>query len=478
MKICIVLFCALWCVGATRVPFLWWEVKPYVYLENGIEKGILVDLMRKYNYYCTHNEFSYDFGIKENNFTSNYSGLLKLAMLNFSQLHPPLRNLSLTMKLQVTIFPILARHVNVTERGFVTKAWIHSPGASVIVRRGMISLYRKTYLGVEKSLPLLVQCGLIVFILGIIMWFWEKHFNPSFARSFPIGMSDGIWWAIITLSTVGYGDLVPMTTLARLCTFFWIFFGLSISAIITATVTDTLTSAEFSNINGRMVAVLAHSSEESIALQYNAKPKSYNTYADVLSAVRREDVDAALINSDIVSWMQDEIRFGVSGKEKPLHVVYQIKQEIPIWAIQLNPSLSSNHQQGKICYNNHSKEILDDTLKSYYKHTKVDTMHSPLLGEIFTFDSFGLYLVLFTITLIGVAALDDLICFTCRQCHRLKTQIKQPPNEEETERFKLHINSELVRLNENFEELKLFAEGLCKYMDKHEKKNSVQVLPR
>lgn len=50
-----------------------------------------------------------------------------------------------------------------------------------------------------------------------------------------------------------YGDLVPMTTLARLCTFFWIFFGLSISAIITATVTDTLTSAEFSNINGRMV---------------------------------------------------------------------------------------------------------------------------------------------------------------------------------------------------------------------------------
>lgn len=105
-------------------------------------------------------------------------------------------------------------------------------------------------------------------------------------------------------------------------------------------------------------------------------------------------------------------------------------------------------------------------------------MHSPLLGEIFTFDSFGLYLVLFTITLIGVAALDDLICFTCRQCHRLKTQIKQPPNEEETERFKLHINSELVRLNENFEELKLFAEGLCKYMDKHEKKNSVQVLPR
>lgn len=229
MKICIVLFCALWCVGATRVPFLWWEVKPYVYLENGIEKGILVDLMRKYNYYCTHNEFSYDFGIKENNFTSNYSGLLKLAMLNFSQLHPPLRNLSLTMKLQVTIFPILARHVNVTERGFVTKAWIHSPGASVIVRRGMISLYRKTYLGVEKSLPLLVQCGLIVFILGIIMWFWvtpyfffhlyspfsyffivfsvssqEKHFNPSFARSFPIGMSDGIWWAIITLSTVGF----------------------------------------------------------------------------------------------------------------------------------------------------------------------------------------------------------------------------------------------------------------------------------
>lgn len=47
---------------------------------------------------------------------------------------------------------------------------------------------------------------------------------------------DGIWWALVTVTTVGYGDITPLTTLGRVVAGTLMFFGLGLIATVTAIV--------------------------------------------------------------------------------------------------------------------------------------------------------------------------------------------------------------------------------------------------
>lgn len=47
-------------------------------------------------------------------------------------------------------------------------------------------------------------------------------------------VGDGIWWALVTISSVGYGDIVPTTTAGRLFASVLIMLGMALFSIVTA----------------------------------------------------------------------------------------------------------------------------------------------------------------------------------------------------------------------------------------------------
>lgn len=63
----------------------------------------------------------------------------------------------------------------------------------------------------------------------------EKDF-PSFA--------DGVWWAIVTVATVGYGDIVPTNPWGRVVGSALIMFGVTFLAFLTAIVTSLFVSTD------------------------------------------------------------------------------------------------------------------------------------------------------------------------------------------------------------------------------------------
>ena len=57
-------------------------------------------------------------------------------------------------------------------------------------------------------------------------------------------VGEGIWWAVVTLGTVGYGDVVPSTPWGRVIGGFVIILGVTFLAFLTATVTSMFVANE------------------------------------------------------------------------------------------------------------------------------------------------------------------------------------------------------------------------------------------
>jgi voltage-gated potassium channel len=71
----------------------------------------------------------------------------------------------------------------------------------------------------------------ITFVSGILMTVIDHEHYPS--------LGSGLWWAVQTTTTVGYGDHVPTTAGGRLFAALVMLFGIGFLAVITAAITST-----------------------------------------------------------------------------------------------------------------------------------------------------------------------------------------------------------------------------------------------
>lgn len=114
-----------------------------------------------------------------------------------------------------------------------------------------ISLVRSVF----KRNKLIAIAGFCVFlvIMGHLIWFMERH-QPEDIRSFPErylpGIFEGMYWVVVTASTVGYGDRVPRSWAGRILAVMLIIIALPLFALFIAKLSSDITLYELhSNIS-------------------------------------------------------------------------------------------------------------------------------------------------------------------------------------------------------------------------------------
>lgn len=91
---------------------------------------------------------------------------------------------------------------------------------------------------------ILIMAGIVILIFGILIHLIEPQTFPS--------ISDGIWWAIITTSTVGYGDYAPKSLIGRVAAVFLIFLGVGLLSTYFVTLAAVAASRQTFVLEGKM----------------------------------------------------------------------------------------------------------------------------------------------------------------------------------------------------------------------------------
>ena len=77
----------------------------------------------------------------------------------------------------------------------------------------------------------------LLFVASVGIYYFENPAQPENFKS----IFHCLWWAIVTLTTVGYGDIYPITVGGKIFTFFMLIIGLGIIAVPTGLFASALT---------------------------------------------------------------------------------------------------------------------------------------------------------------------------------------------------------------------------------------------
>ena len=295
---------------------IYYEMPPFIYTnKNGKLIGILPDIAEKIKEACLiEMNFAVD-AVGEKNFSSlmedpkglqNYTGDKKQWIwLSLIQRVPAGKLARLYME-EFTLF--------------------NSPGLEVVVHRDQIDIFSKILIGLYNCRYLFVIVGSLALIFGVIIWLIECWKNTQFEKSLS-GFATGIWMCVVTMTTVGYGDVTPKTALGKFLLMIWMVLAILMSSILTGTMTEAFYEIGHLDIYQQNIVAKNGSPDAFTAKDfYKANVHLVPDYESLFEAIGSKKYMAGVVNSDILSYYHEMMR----TMPEPLRAVKRLPEEIPV----------------------------------------------------------------------------------------------------------------------------------------------------
>jgi polar amino acid transport system substrate-binding protein len=156
------------------------------------------------------------------------------------------------------------------------------------------------------SFKLLIAIAIFLFILAIVgslLWIAERKHSPAQFPADPVnGIGNGMWLAVVTMSTVGYGDKAPVTLWGRIITGTWIIVSIIFATSMVAGIASTLTLnslgkstiLNIEQLSNKKAATLAGSPSAVFLKENRAKVIDSNNLDEAMDKLKAEEVVAVV----------------------------------------------------------------------------------------------------------------------------------------------------------------------------------------
>jgi polar amino acid transport system substrate-binding protein len=171
----------------------------------------------------------------------------------------------------------------------------HSGVAAVFARRMGAASAFYDYGEAAGELGLLIFAIVILLtVIGVLMWWFERaHLSKtgtSASESAVTSWHEGVYWAVVTMTTVGYGDKTPKTHLGRTLAVVWMVGSLVLVSLLTTNLVARMTASRVesivatrtSDLAGKRLAAVSGSSG---AEYLDAERLAYQKFADLADAL-------------------------------------------------------------------------------------------------------------------------------------------------------------------------------------------------
>lgn len=215
-------------------------------------------------------------------------------------------------EIDISINPLMVSSLRLRMFEALQPFFISSLGVTTTsVSRSQFQMFLSNFFSVDfLKIVLLLLC--IIFFFGTLLWLVERRHNRYQFRPGFVGLLDGLWWSAVTMTTVGYGDKAPKSSVGKGIAIVWMFTAVIVISGFTATIASTLTvnslAVQINQLQDleaveRLGTVGATGSEDFL-LRHNILPTvSYDTPLHALEALSRKEVDAIVYDKTVMRYL-------------------------------------------------------------------------------------------------------------------------------------------------------------------------------
>jgi len=207
-------------------------------------------------------------------------------------------------KLDVVVGPVSITSERVKSFDFSQPYYFS--GLSILSRKDDPTLLDRVrpFFSMKLAIAVLVFL-LILAIVGTLIWLAERKKSPEqFPEDMPHGIANGMWLAIVTMSTTGYGDRAPITFWGRVIAGTWMVISIIFATTMVAGIASTLTLTgmssntitEASQLSGKKVAAPSFQVAKPFLDEFHAKSIQTNSLEEAYQLMEDKKVSAIVFD--------------------------------------------------------------------------------------------------------------------------------------------------------------------------------------
>lgn len=145
--------------------------------------------------------------------------------------------------------------------------------------------------------------------VGALIWLLEHKHNEHFSDNPINGIGQGMWFAVVTLGTFGYGDVTPVRLPGRIIACLWMGASFFIVADFIASLTvEQLAESSLSleDIRGESVGVIDGTTAEAYGRSQPVQVVEYNSFDTLLAGLEAEEVEAVVYDYPTLKYVANK----------------------------------------------------------------------------------------------------------------------------------------------------------------------------